>query len=165
MHTSGASPHVTGVLGVMYILNECLTFEEAESILKIGSTNIDHIQANQFAAGNYGSGSLNAYKSVKLTKVLISPNEVVYIEDQIFQDNSILVLTSKSSIELQENTFFAPNSNGEINLIIEDEGLIMDTNCITLSTNSMTKSKNNDDDLLREPIIKVFSSLFEDQLT
>jgi hypothetical protein len=182
MHTSGAAPHVTGVLGLMYTLNECLTFEEAESILKIGSTNIDHIQANQFAAGNYGSGSLNAHKSVKLTKALISPNEIAYVEDQIFsrwdfvlngvskniilknqifKEESSLHIKSKNSIELQENTLLLP-STGVVELKIEDN-LIVNTNCINENNTVSTKRYEEDENDLS--LVKIFPTLFDDKLT
>jgi hypothetical protein len=165
MATSSAAPHVTGSIGLMLSLNSCLTFEETESILKITSTNIDYIQANAFAVGNYGSGSLNTGRAVKLTDALIKPDSIAYVENQIFsrwdfvlkavsenviirnqefKDDATLQLTAKNSIEITESTLLEPNLNGFIDLIIDDV-LVINTNCPPPSNNSQAYNNNGED--------------------
>ncbi|MEP2937014.1 MAG: S8 family serine peptidase [Gilvibacter sp.] len=138
--TSGATPLVSGTVGLMLSLNKCLSFEEVESILKMSSTNIDYIEANLPYKGNYGAGALNTGRAVTLTHHLMSPEEVATIENQDFTrwefvinslakntmlknqrfaESATLNITASQSIELGEGVLLAPNSDGAILLSLD----------------------------------------------
>jgi len=179
VETSSSAPQVSGTLGLMLSLNSCLSFEEAESILKAGSTYIGNITANQVASGKYGSGALNAGNSVKLTHDLMEPLETAYIENQKFNrwdfifnavseevviqnqefsDASTLTLNSKNEITLGEGTILLPDQDGFAVLSI-DPTLVIDTNCTTVNpTSNEVKKKNFEHE---ESLYKVYPTLVQ----
>ena len=137
--TSGATPLVSGTIGLMFSLYPCLPVEEVESILKISSSNIDHIEANKPYAGKYGAGLLNTGNAIELLYKLYSEDEVAYIENQIFsrwdftissvsekvilrnqefKGDATLDLSAKNRIVIGQNTVLRPNENGKIHLKI-----------------------------------------------
>lgn len=140
--TSGATPLVSGTIGLMFSLYPCLPLDEVESILKISSSNIDHIKANKPYAGKYGSGLLNTGNALELLHNLYNTEEVAIIENQIFSrwdftvtalskkvviqnqefnEDATLRLSSKNGIVIGENTVLRPNKNGRIHLKIEPD--------------------------------------------
>jgi len=137
--TSPAAPFVTGTIGLMYSLYPCLPHDEVESILKFTSVNIDHIDANRPYKGMYGSGTLNVGKAVKMVYDLVTPESIVYIENQHFSrwnfkltslskevvlrnqkftDDATLDLKAKNKIIIKKNTVLKPNTSGSISLQI-----------------------------------------------
>lgn len=138
--TSGVVPLVTGTIGLMFSLAPCLPVDEVESILKMTSTNIDHIEPNKPYKGFYGSGMLHTGRAVEMVFQMFSENETVTIENQDFSrwdfkltsysnkvvmknqkftDNASLDLTSKNQIVIGENTVLKPNQTGSISLKID----------------------------------------------
>jgi subtilisin family serine protease len=138
--TSGASPFVSGTVGLMFSLYPCLPSPEVESILKCAATNIDHIAANKPYEGMYGAGMLNIGKTIKLLHDLKSEEATAYIEDQQFSrwdftltafseavvlrnqkftNTATLDLTAKNSIVLSENTVLRPSGSGSVHLKID----------------------------------------------
>lgn len=140
--TSGATPLVSGTIGLMFSLYPCLPLDEVESILKISSSNIDHIKANKPYADNYGSGLLNTGNAIELLYTLYNENEIAYIErqifsrwdfilssfskkvilrNQVFKDDSTLKLSAKNQIVIGENTVLRPNTRGSIHLKVDPD--------------------------------------------
>ncbi len=138
--TSSTAPFVTGTIGLMLSLNPCLPIDEVESILKITSTNIDHIEANKPYKGNYGAGSLHAGRAVKMVYDLYTETETATIENQNFSrwdfkltslsenvvvknqrftNDATLNLKAKNRIVLAANTILKPNENGSVILKID----------------------------------------------
>lgn len=138
-HTSPAAPQVTGMIGLMLSVNQCLEYDEVDSIIKLASTNIDSIQANQYLSGNYGSGTMNVYKSVKMASDMQDPIGIVDvshqdfsrwnfilksspfqidIHNQTFRDDSTVDFTAKDAIFIKDGTILKPNNNGEVHLKI-----------------------------------------------
>ena len=138
--TSGASPFVTGTIGLMFSLYPCLPVDEVESILKITSWNIDHIEANAPYRGMYGSGMLQTGNAVEMVYQLYNEKETVNIENQNFfrwdfkltalskqvviqnqkfTDKASLHLTAKNKIILKPGTQLKPNTTGKIRLKID----------------------------------------------
>lgn len=138
--TSGASPFVSGTIGLMFSLAPCLPVNEVESILKITATNIDHIKANEPYKGMYGAGMLNTGKAVKMVHDLFSEDETVVIENQIFSrwdfkltsysdkvviknqefsEDATLNLRAQNTIVISPNTVLRPNESGRIHLKID----------------------------------------------
>jgi len=138
--TSGASPLVSGTIGLMYSLCPCLPQDEVESILKMTSLNIDDIEVNAPYKGMYGAGILQTGDAVEMVYQLYSENETAYIQDQDFtrwnfkltafndtvilqnqkfSDEATLDLTAKRQIVLKPNTRLAPNPRGGTHLKID----------------------------------------------
>ncbi|WP_290626848.1 S8/S53 family peptidase [Altibacter sp.] len=138
--TSTATPFVSGTIGLMLSLNPCLPVEEIEPILKLSSTNIDHIEANKRFKGLYGAGILNTGKAIKLLYDLYTEDaiavisdqhfsrwkfqvrafsEAVHIQKQSFTESAQLRLTAKNRIVVGTNTVLRPNKEGNIQLKID----------------------------------------------
>ena len=138
--TSGVTPLVTGTIGLMFSLYPCLPADEVESILKITSTNIDHIEANKPFVGIYGSGMLHTGRAVEMVYQLYSEKETAYIQDQEFArwdfkitslskeirfrnqkftDKATLKLIAKNRIVIGNNTVLRPGEQGSITLKID----------------------------------------------
>lgn len=71
--TSFAAPYVTGTVALMLSVNESLTNEEIENILKITATNIDAI--NPSYIGRIGSGRLNSSDAVRIAYEMGIPED------------------------------------------------------------------------------------------
>lgn len=149
--TSSSTPHVSGTVGLMLDINQCLDFNEVESIIKMASTYIGDIPANARAQwiDKYGSGALHTGKAVKLTNDLISPSNIAYLEDQKFTrwdfnfkgvsqeveirnqeftESSTLSVIAKNRIVIEQNSLLEPNGQGSAILEI-NPGLTIDTLC------------------------------------
>ena len=137
--TSSTAPFVSGTIGLMLSLNPCLPMDEIETILKLTSTNIDHIKANKPYVNKYGAGSLHTGRAIKMIYDLYTDSETSYIENQsfsrwnlkltalskkvlitnqVFSDDVIFNLKAKNRIVIGENTVLKPNINGAIHLKI-----------------------------------------------
>lgn len=138
--TSGIAPLVSGTVGLLFSLNPCLPHTEVESILKLTSTNIDHIEANKPYYGYYGAGALNTGAAVELVYNLYRENNIaevsnqhfdrwdfkltalskeLHLRDISFEKDANLNLTSKQTIVLKPNTKLSPNSESKIHLKID----------------------------------------------
>lgn len=148
--TSPATPQVSGTIALMFEVNECLTFSQIESVIKSSSKYIGDKAGNLPFEGNYGSGSLNAGRALKLVHDLISPNEIAYLSDQKFTrwdfefegvsqhieirnqeftEASTLSVIAKNRILIEENSLLEPNSDGNALLDI-NPSLVINTDCI-----------------------------------
>lgn len=145
--TSGSTPLVSGTVGLMFSLNPCLPHTEVESILKLTTTNIDYIKANKPYYGNYGAGTLNSGKAVKLVYDLYSEDGVAEISEQhfdrwdfeltalskevqlldiVFEKKANLNLKAKEAIVLKAGTILSPNADSSIHLKIDSD---LESNC------------------------------------
>lgn len=140
--TSGASPQVSGTIGLMFSLYPCLPVDEVETILKFTSWNIDHIEANRYFDGMYGAGMLNTGRAVKMVHDLYNPEEVaiienqdfsrwdfkltafskeVHIRNQKFREDATFELKAKNQIVIGANTVLKPGANGSVVLRIDPD--------------------------------------------
>ncbi len=138
--TSPATPLVSGTVGLMFSLYPCLPVDEVESILKITSWNIDHIEVNRPFKGMYGAGILQTGDAVEMVYQLYNENETAYIkdqdfsrwnfkltalskelriQDQKFREGATLKVKAKNKIVIGENTHLKPNAEGSIRLTID----------------------------------------------
>jgi subtilisin family serine protease len=62
--TSFAAPIVTGLAGLIYSVNPCLTANQVENIIKNTTDNIYNIPLNQPYIGKLGTGRINAEKAL-----------------------------------------------------------------------------------------------------
>ncbi|MEM7187037.1 MAG: S8 family serine peptidase [Bacteroidota bacterium] len=140
--TSGVAPLITGTIGLMFSLYPCLPADEVESILKMTSTNIDHVEANKPFKGLYGAGMLHTGRAVEMVYQLYADNETAVIENQNFSrwdfkltslskevriqnqkftDSATLALKARNRIVLGPNTVLRPGTKGRISLTIDPE--------------------------------------------
>jgi len=147
--TSPATPQVSGVIGLVLSRSNCLSIREIESILKITSTNIDDVEANQVFLDHYGSGSLNAGRAVTLTDALLDSAKIAYLENQSFsrwdftfngvsqeivvrnqefKEASTINVLAKNSILLDEDTLIEPDNDGYA-LFDIDPNLVVSNDC------------------------------------
>lgn len=135
--TSQAAPIVTGTIGLMLTINECLTPAEVESILKLTTKDIEVNPMNNFAIGYIGAGKLETGNAVEFVNEMRKSNGIATIKDHIFyrydfdlqKFNNDLIIENvvlkddvnvnfvvKNSVNLKEGTHLVPNNNGVISI-------------------------------------------------
>lgn len=145
--TSAAAPHVTGTIGLMFSLNNCLIPDEVEDILQLTSKNIESNPYNSYYLGKIGSGKLETGDAVEFVYEMMSSNgnalindqdfyrfdfdlrhinNNLVIKDQIFRDKNTSNFVAKNSIEVLQSSDFKPNEYGFIDLKIDQS---IDVNC------------------------------------
>jgi hypothetical protein len=145
--TSGSSPRVSGTVALMKTINDCLTPDEVDDILKLTSKDVESLPFNQIYAGQLGGGALDSgeavifvnemKKTTGLAKIknhvfkrfdfkLDEINNKLSIENVTFRDDNKADLTARNEIRLLPGTRFTPNQNGKIHLKINAS---MDISC------------------------------------
>ena len=140
--TSAAAPYITGVLGLIWSVNYCLSSYEAESILKLSSEDIEVLPGNERFIGGLGSGRVDAYRAVKMareTKALFGNLEIenrdfyrfnfkienapynITLRNQTFRDSSTVDFKARNSIVLKPNTALRPDKLGFMKLSIDPD--------------------------------------------
>lgn len=162
--TSIASPHISGTIGLMYSLNSCLINDEVEDILQLTSKRIEHLPGNQPWVGRSGSGKLETGDAVEFVYEMMNPtgnalidgqdfyrfnfdlnhiNNKLTISNQIFRDNNTSNFKAKNEIDLLQDVDLKPNSNGFIDLKIDNTLLVCNTQTSSARTNSKPKNNKN----------------------
>lgn len=140
--TSLAAPQVTGVVALLFSVNDCLHPDEVETILKLTSANLDNIPENQPYLGKLGAGRIDAGKATKMAWQmnpanggeisisgrsfnrwnfeLVNSPESINIMNQSFTQNAQVSFKAKKSIVLNENTVLEPGSDKSHYLYIDD---------------------------------------------
>lgn len=143
--TSSATPHVTGTVGLMLTLNNCLSANEVEAILKLTSKQIEKLPGNEPFIGRSGSGKLETGDAVEFVDAMMQPtgnalidgqdfyrfdfklkhiNNKLTISNQIFRDNCTADFTAKKVIEILPGSDFKPGTSGFVDLKI-DSGIVV----------------------------------------
>ncbi|WP_298508593.1 S8 family serine peptidase [uncultured Kordia sp.] len=182
VRTSSSAPQVTGAVGLMYSLNECLSFGEIESILKITSKYIGDVGPNAAYENKYGSGTLNTGKAVKLTHNLMTPLSNAYLENQKFNrwdfvfegvsrniimrnqeftGSSRVHVTGKNAIKLEPGTLLEPNANGEAEFVI-DPNLNLTDHCITPTIMPSPRASNKQTE--EQALYQMLPTLVENEI-
>ena len=138
--TSGAAPYITGVLGLIFSENYCLSAYEAETILKLSSEEIENIEGNAQFKGKLGAGRVNAYRAVKMareTKELFGNVEVsnrdlyryhyrlenapydITIKNQTFRDSASVRFKARNAIYLKPGTHLKPDTSSIMSFKID----------------------------------------------
>lgn len=162
--TSGAAPHVSGTVGLMYSLNDCLFPDEVEDIIQLTSKNLESINGNQNFIGLSGSGKLETGDSVEFTYESMISDGTAIIDNQDFWrfnfdlsrisnnlriSNLILRQTNtskfkaKNSIDVIGNSDFNPTT-GFIDLSV-DSGIDICSSSQRISNKKSKKEENNYD--------------------
>ena len=138
--SSNAAPVVTGIIGLMWSVNYCLSSYEIESILKLSSEDVENLNGNEPYKGLMGAGRVNAYRAVKMSQEMKDPNATVHIanrdfyrfdftlssaqknieiKNQTFREDATVDFKAKNQIVLKPGTRLKPNQNGFIKLAID----------------------------------------------
>jgi len=156
--TSGAAPHVSGTVGLMFSLNDCLKSDEVEDILQLTTKNLEGIPGNEPFSGRMGAGKLEAGDAVEFVyemknsngNVLIDGqdfyrfnfklehiNNKLTISNQIFRDANTADFTAKKIIEILPGSDLKPNADGFVDLKINSN---LDIACTSIAPSSARKS-------------------------
>ncbi|WP_396183211.1 S8 family serine peptidase [Flavobacterium sp.] len=162
--TSGAAPHVTGTVGLMYSLNDCLLVDEVEDIIQLTSKNLESINGNQNFIGYSGSGKLEVGDAVEFTYESMIPNGNAVIDNQdflrfnfdlsrisnnltlsnlILRESNTSTFKAKNSIDIIENSDFKPTT-GFIDINI-DTSMDICSSSQRVSKSKSKKEENNYD--------------------
>tara|TARA_R110002072_G_scaffold18623_1_gene69515 strand:- start:35587 stop:37242 length:1656 start_codon:yes stop_codon:yes gene_type:complete len=138
--TSGAAPFVTGVIGLIWSENYCLSSYEVESILKLSSEEIENLEGNTRYRGKLGAGRVNAYRAVKMareTKELFGNVEVsnrdmyryhyrlenapynITVKNQTFRDSASVRFKARNAIYLKPGTTLRPDKTSRMTFKID----------------------------------------------
>lgn len=138
--TSGAAPFISGVLGLIWSENYCLSAYEAETILKLSSEEIENLSGNTQFKGKLGAGRVNAYRAVKMareSKELFGTLEVsnrnmyryhyrlenapynILVKNQTFRDSASVSFTARNAIYLKPGTRLAPDKTSKMEFKID----------------------------------------------
>ena len=188
--TSYSAPIVSGTIGLMLTINECLTNNQIETILKLTSKDIEHdltsdlIQPNPMNAiayGIMGSGKLEVDKSVQFVDEISNATGTAEIKDHIFHRgsyilnnilNSLVIENSRfvqdaqaefvagNSIELLEGTLLEPYTNSYIDLSIDSNISGCNYQAKTFNNTGKIKEENNQEN----SAYKVFPTLVNREL-
>ncbi|MEX0597629.1 MAG: S8/S53 family peptidase, partial [Candidatus Paceibacterota bacterium] len=110
--TSGAAPHVSGTVGLMLSVYECLINDEAEDILKLTSKNLEIFQANSWFIGRSGSGKLETGDAVEFVSEMIDENGNALIQNQDFHRFKFSLKNINNKLTVQ-NQIFRDNNQSE----------------------------------------------------
>lgn len=140
IHTSPAAPHVSGTVGLMFSVNDCLLADEVEDILQLTAKNLEVINGNEPFIGRIGAGKLETGDAVEFTYEMKSDtgnalidgqdfyrfdfnlahiNNKLTISNQTFRDKCTADFTAKNEIEVLTNTDLKPNADGYVDLKID----------------------------------------------
>ncbi|NDP28677.1 MAG: S8 family serine peptidase [Flavobacterium sp.] len=142
--TSLAAPQVSGTIGLMLSINDCLYPAEIESILKLTAKDVEFLTINSFYVGQnlVGAGKLEIGDAVTFTnemkKVdgnaiienhiynrfnfnLSKINNKLTIQNVVFRENCSASFTARNIIEIAPNSDFVPNSSGSIELKLKSD--------------------------------------------
>lgn len=141
--SSASAAFVTGVIGLIWSTNYCLTSVEVESILKLTSEDIENLPGNEPFKMKLGAGRVDAYRAVKMADAMQQKKGVVtvsnrdfyrfnfelftstyqiQIQNQTFRDSSTVDFKARKRIQLKPGTRLVPDRNGFVKLSI-DPGL------------------------------------------
>lgn len=138
--TSTAAPQVSGTIGLILSVNNCLEYQEVRSILQLSSRYIGNISANSLFLGNFGSGSMNSFKAVEMANQMNLSNGNVVVENQIFErwyfplksspfeitvrnqifkDAAVVDFQAKSAIYLEPGVELNPSTSGYAEFLVD----------------------------------------------
>ncbi len=138
--TSTAAPQVSGTVSLILSVNNCLEYQEVRSILQLSSRYIGDISANSIFLGNFGSGSMNSFKAVKMANQMnlssgnvIVENQIferwyfplksspfeITVRNQIFRDAAIVDFQAKSAIYLEPGVELNPSTSGYAEFLVD----------------------------------------------
>lgn len=140
--TSSAAPFVTGTIGLMYTVDQCLTSKEVEAILKLTAKDVESNSVNSNFVEYIGAGKLEAGDAVEFVNEMNAFDGDVKIKDHVFYrynfdirrfehdlslenvefiEESTVTFKAKNSIDLIDEVTLDPNINGYIELGIDSD--------------------------------------------
>lgn len=163
--TSSAAPYVSGTIGLMLSLNDCLNPDEVEDIIQLTAKNLESVQGNEYFHGMIGAGKLETGDAVEFVSEAMSHNGNALIEgndfwrfdfnltkikndltiqNQTLRDNNISNFVTGHSISILPNTHLKPNTEGYVSLKVLDNIELCGINNRTFTNNKNSKAKDID---------------------
>ncbi|WP_298900966.1 S8 family serine peptidase [uncultured Psychroserpens sp.] len=140
--TSAAAPFVTGTIGLMYTVDQCLTSKEVEAILKLTAKDVESNPINSPFIGHIGAGKLETGNAVEFVNEMNKSDGDVKIKNHIFYrynfdisrfendlslenvefiEDAKVTFKAKNIIDLSGEVTLEPNINGFIDLGIDND--------------------------------------------
>ena len=138
--TSFSAPIVTGTIGLMLSVNDCLVPQEVETVLKLTTKDIENMPLNVNFAGVIGAGKLEVFNAVNFVNEMKKSNGNATIKDHIFnrysfrlarvnnnltidnvtfKDNCTADFSAKNQIVVKPGAHFKPNGSAMVGLKID----------------------------------------------
>ncbi|WEK70118.1 MAG: S8 family serine peptidase [Candidatus Chryseobacterium colombiense] len=168
--TSLSAPQVSGIVALLFSVNNCLNTNEVESILKLTSFNTESIHENLPYLGKIGAGRIEAGKATKMAwqmnpnnggEIIISDRnfdrwhfeltnspQKVRIKNQSFTNNSDITIKAKDYIVFDENVLIQPGSDKANSFYIGDD------TCFNFSASNKNINAQNNKQAQNNLIIK-----------
>lgn len=139
--TSGAAPRVSATVALMKTIDDCLTPDEVDDIIKLTSKDVEVLPFNQIYLGQIGAGALDTGEAVTFVNEMKKTNGLAQLKNHIFRrfdfkldniNNKLSIqnisfnddckadLTARNEIRVLPGTRFTPNSNGKVALKINN---------------------------------------------
>lgn len=162
--TSYSAPIVSGAIGLMLSVNDCLLPSEIESILKLTTKDIEVLPINQIYSGNVGAGKLEVGDAVEFVNEMKKVNGLAVIDNHIFnrfdfnllkinnnlkienvtlRDNCKANFKARTQINLKPGTNLKPNNIGYVYLGINPN---IDITCMPVIFPRYSNSTNSNSD-------------------
>ncbi len=161
--TSFSAPTVSGTIGLMLSLNDCLLPSEIEDIIQLSAKDVENMPINQNYYGNLGAGKLEVGNSVeftdemkKATGTAVIKNHVyprfdfnlskinnnLSIDNVTFKDNCKANFKARTQIRLLPGTNLKPNATGNTYLGI-DPAIVTTCTPVVFPTSARTTNNNS----------------------
>lgn len=108
--TSFSAPIVTGTIGLMLSVNDCLMPQEVETVLKLTTKDIENMPLNINFNGVVGAGKLEVFDAVSFVNEMKKSNGVAVIDNHIFNRYNYKLLRINNDLRI-ENVTFKENCN------------------------------------------------------
>lgn len=157
--TSSAAPYVSGTTALMISVDNCISPQEVENIIKLTAKDVVNLPVNQYYKDYIGAGKLETGEAVEFVDEMIKSNGIakikghtfnrfsfnlerinnkLNIENVTFKEDCVASFTSKNQINLLPGTNLKPNSNGYVNLKINSN---IDVSCQPNQSIGQNKSR------------------------
>ena len=169
--TSFSAPMVTGTIGLMFSVNNCLLPIEVESILKLTAVKNDTLVNNLLYEGQIGAGRLDAFKAVDMSNQMSLEYGIVNVKNRIIDrwdfvlknnpfnivlennkviDEATLDFIAKNSIEILSGDYF-PSLSGFVDLKVDSAIVLCEES--SGRNSSFEKNKKNDEVLSKNILL------------
>lgn len=103
--TSFSAPTVSGTIGLMLSLNDCLTPSETEDIIQLTAKDVENMPINQNYLGLLGAGRLEVGDAVEFTNEIKKNDGNAFIKNHIFNRFDFTLNKINNNLKIENVTF------------------------------------------------------------
>lgn len=161
--TSFSAPTVSGTIGLMLSLNDCLLPSEVEDVIQLSAKDIENLPLNQNYFGQIGAGKLEVGNAVEFTNEMKKINGTAIIKNHVyprfdfnlskinnnltidnvtFKDNCKANFKARTQIRLLPGTNLKPNATGNTYLSI-DPAIVTTCSPVVFPTSARSSDNNS----------------------